>query len=104
MQKPRIYADFQNADPEGRIRLNCAGTLQDLARQQIQLEEGLVMTLYADDADASGKPDELCVTGVAQYSHEEGIWVAAIDWTAIRHGSETPEIRPSQGVPKRQVG
>ena len=68
MQQPKIYADFQNTDPKGRIRLNCTGTLQDLAQQGIQLADGLVLTLYSDDADESGKLDDLCVTGIAQYS------------------------------------
>ena len=32
MERPLIYADFHNADPGGRLRLNCIGTTQDLAR------------------------------------------------------------------------
>lgn len=82
---PKVYADFQNADPLGRLRLNCIGTLQDLSRQQVQLAEGLVLTLYADDADAQGRPEELQAEGRVTYSPEERCWVATIDWTAIRH-------------------
>jgi hypothetical protein len=30
MNKPKVYADFQNADSQGRLRLNCLGTVEDL--------------------------------------------------------------------------
>ena len=40
MVKPRIYADFHNADPKGRLRLNCIGTMEDLSRQQVELPRG----------------------------------------------------------------
>jgi len=49
---PRIYADFHNADARGRLRLNCIGTMKDLSKQQVSLREGLILTLYADDANA----------------------------------------------------
>lgn len=63
MVQPKIYADFQNADSQGRLRLNCVGTLEDLAQQHVQLREGLCLTLYADDLDDQGRPDELLVEG-----------------------------------------
>lgn len=88
MGNPRVYADFHNADTQGRLRLNCVGTLRDLARQQVQLHDGLVLTLYSDDADEQGQLDELQVAGIVAYSQEEKCWVAAIDWTAIRHASD----------------
>jgi hypothetical protein len=86
--KPKVYADFHNADPQGRLRLNCVGTLEDLAQQQVQLHPGLMLTLYADDADSEGRLDELLVDGVVVYSDDEHCWVAAIDWDAIRHASD----------------
>jgi hypothetical protein len=88
MDKPKIYADFHNADAQGRLRLNCVGTTEDLAQQQVDLREGLVLTLYSDDADAQGRLEELLVDGVVSFSAEENCWVAAIDWTAIRHSSD----------------
>lgn len=88
MNKPKVYADFHNADAQGRLRLNCVGTLHDLARQQVQLREGLPLTLYADDANDQGDPDELRVDGTVTYSEGERCWVAVIDWQAVRHASE----------------
>lgn len=88
MAKPKIYADFHNADPQGRIRLSCVGTIEDLAQQQVELREGLALTLYSDDLDDKGRLDELLVDGVVAFSEEEHCWVAAIDWNAIHHASD----------------
>lgn len=88
LEMTKIYADFQNADPQGRVRLNCNGTVEDLSRQQIELREGLHLILYADDVNAKGEEDDLLAEGVVTYSQEEHCWVAAIDWQAIRHASD----------------
>jgi hypothetical protein len=105
MAKPTIYADFHNADPQGRIRLNCIGTLEDLSQQQVELREGLVLTLYADDLDAQGEFAELRVDGVVSFSQEEHCWVAAIDWAAIHHASEdrTPRGNGNSRSPRSEV-
>jgi hypothetical protein len=87
MVKPKIYVDFHNADSQGRIRLNCVGTLEDLAQQQVQLHEGLALGLYSDDLDSAGQLNELLVDGIATFSQDEHCWVATIDWAAIRHAS-----------------
>ena len=85
MALPAIYADFHNADAQGRLRLNCVGTAEDLARQKIALRDGQRLTFYSDDLEVEGE---------VRYSAEEKSWVAAIDWTAIREerslSSETP--------------
>ncbi|AFY44280.1 hypothetical protein H6G80_27985 [Nostoc sp. FACHB-87] len=75
MDKPRVFADFHNADSQGRLRLNCTGTIEDLARQKIWLQDNLNLVLYSEDLE---------VDGIVQYSHEENVWVAVIDWDNIR--------------------
>lgn len=75
MSTSRVFADFHNADAQGRLRLNTIGTVEDLAQQQIALREGLPLTLYSE---------ELEVDGVVLYSSDENVWVAVIDWNAIR--------------------
>jgi hypothetical protein len=87
---PKVYADFHNCDPTGRVRLNCVGTLEDLSRQQVQLHEGLVLKLYTDDVDDCGDPDELLVEGTVVYSADERCWVAAIDQKNMHHASDAP--------------
>src|SRR5262245_2254719 len=82
MVKPKVYADFHNADAKGRLRLNCVGTIEDLARQGITLRDGMPLTLYSDDLDPQGQLDEIQVEGVVSFSAEEHCWVAAIDWSA----------------------
>ena len=88
MATPRIYADFQNLDDSNRLRLTCAGTVEDLAHHHVELREGLVLTFYMDDADDQGRPDELRAEGVVQYDPGKGCWVASVDWSAVRHASE----------------
>ena len=85
---PRVYADFQNLDDDNRLRLTCAGTMRDLERSATQLSPGLVLTLYTDDEDDDGNPDEMRVDGVVSYDDEQQCWVASVDWNALRHASE----------------
>ena len=75
MNKPRVFTDFHNADAQGRLRLNCVGTVEDLACQKIVLKEGLSLILYSEDLE---------IDGVVRYSQKENLWVAVIDWNAIR--------------------
>lgn len=79
MNTPRVFADFHNADVQGRLRLNCIGAIEDLAHQNIELQNGQLLTLYSEDLE---------VDGVVQFSDEEKIWVAAIDWDQIRQVEE----------------
>ena len=88
MTIPKVYADFHNLDDFNRLRLTCAGTIADLARQGIELREGLVLTFHMDDADDQGRPDELLTEGVVQFHPEEHVWVASVDWSAVRHASD----------------
>lgn len=79
MKMLRVFADFHNADVQGRLRLNCLGTVEDLARQGIKLQDGQFLTLYSEDLE---------VEGVVQYSFEENIWVVVIDWNAIKESED----------------
>lgn len=90
MSPHKIFADFHNADEQGRIRLNSVGTISDLSRHNIKLQEGQLLTLYSEDLEADGE---------VQYSEEENLWVAVIDWNQIREvddivlsNSSLPEI------------
>lgn len=74
MNTLRVFADFHNADVKGRVRLNCAGTMEDLERQKIELRNGQSVIIYSE---------ELEVEGVVHYS-EEKLWTAVINWDAIQ--------------------
>ena len=75
MSMSRVFVDFHNADERGRLRLNCIGSIEDLARQHIELENGQRLMLCGEDLE---------VEGVVQFSEDEKIWVVAIDWNQIR--------------------
>lgn len=70
-----IFADFQNADPQGRVRLNCVGTIEDLARLGVRLTNGLRVLVHDEELEADAE---------VMFSPDEHIWVAKIDWNAIR--------------------
>jgi hypothetical protein len=89
MVKPRVFADFHNSDPQGRLRLNCTGTIEDLACQKIWLQNDQQLTLYSE---------ELEVDGVVEYSTEENLWVAVIDWDRIRQQEEVLVQNRNVGV------
>jgi hypothetical protein len=75
MEKPKVFVDFHNADVQGRLRLNCTGTIEDLAHQKIWLQNGQKITLYSEDLE---------VDGIVQFSTTENLWVAIIDWDNIK--------------------
>jgi hypothetical protein len=79
MNKPKVFADFHNADAKGRVRLNCAGTEADIKRQNIVLQDGQLLIIYSEELEAAG---------IVHYSEEEKLWTAVIDWNAIQ------EVKP----------
>jgi hypothetical protein len=101
---PRIYADLHNLDDDNRVRLNAVGTLRDLCQLDLGLVDGMRLTLYTDDANESGQPDELWVDAVARFSRAENIWVAVADWSTLRHASDEVSLADQNGVPQGQSG
>ena len=109
MSKPKVYADFHNLDDSNRLRLTCTGTIDDLARQRIELSEGMALTFYMDDADDQGDADELRAEGVVHYDESECSWVASVDWSAVRHSSDEGKSHanapsPSVSAPGSEAG
>ena len=74
-QSSRIFVDFHNCDPHGRVRLNTVGTLQDLNRLGFVLREGAEVLLYSYEVETEG---------IVTYSAEEGLWVANFDTNSVR--------------------
>jgi hypothetical protein len=67
-----IHADFQNADAQGRVRLNTAGALAAIASLGIELEPDMRVLLIDGE--------ELTAVGTVMWSEAEKIWVAEVDW------------------------
>jgi hypothetical protein len=79
MSSPRVFVDFHNADEQSRLRLNCVGSIEDLAHHRAGLKNGQSLTLYSEDLE---------VDGIVEFSEMEKIWVAVIDWDQIREIEE----------------
>jgi hypothetical protein len=92
MSYPRVFADFHNADAEGRLRLNCIGTIEDLAHHHIELKDGQLLTLYSEDVE---------VDGTVQYSEIEKMWVATISWEQVRQVEDID--LESHGIDREQA-
>jgi hypothetical protein len=69
----RIYADFQNTDPRGRIRLNTVGSQLDLEGEELELRDGLELVVYSEDLEAHGVARVL----------DEGGWGVEINWSEV---------------------
>jgi hypothetical protein len=69
-----LFADFHNATPSGRVRLNTVGAFRDLQRLGIDLKPNMCVVL--DDHDT------LVADGVVVWEEGEG-WVAEVDWNKI---------------------
>ncbi len=89
MVHPQVYADFHNADKDGRLRLNCNGTIEDLTKLGISLSEGLELRLCMEDVEAIGK---------VTYSQDEDVWVAIVDWNAINDEKAFPSRLPDNAI------
>ena len=68
--RPRLLADWQNADEDGRLHLNINGNLQEIERLGGAMAPGLEVVL--DDGD------EFEADGVVEWSATEHIWVAQL--------------------------
>lgn len=88
MKDSRVYVDFLKTDDLRRVLLTTQGTLKDLAQSGIQLHEGLVLSVYSDDADSQGNRDNLLAVGVVRFDEGMKVWVLEIDWTSITHESD----------------
>ena len=75
MTDPKVFADFTNASPEGWVRLNLRGTIDDLEAQGLELKAGMRILL---------SDGELGAVGVVHFSDEEKMWVASIAWADLK--------------------
>ena len=60
----------------------------------IVLRDGLPLTFYSE---------ELEVEGVVHYSTDENVWVAVIDWRAIRDRGPRALASEDKTIPQRHI-
>ncbi len=83
----KLWVDF-NASVELSVRLNSAGTLEDLKRQNAQLKEGQKLLLWCEDEDKDGNPTDIVVEAVAKYNTETNTWEGVFDWRQLTNKSK----------------
>lgn len=83
----KLWADFNASTAKG-FRLNCKGTIDDLAKQKIKLAEGLKLLLWDHDVNEDDKPDNIIVEAIALFDDRQKIWEAVFDWGNIKHESD----------------
>lgn len=83
----KVWADF-NANSENGLYLNCKGTIDDLARQKIELKDGMELILWNEDLDDNNNADNLIVQAVAKYNNKLKIWEGIFEWEKIRRESD----------------
>lgn len=72
-----VYADFNNMDEAGRIRLNTFGTTGDIQKLSLRLVEGMSMVVSDGEIIAKGK---------VEFSSEENIWVLKVSEDTVQLG------------------
>jgi len=75
MSIPILFANFNNANRAGRLRLNCTSSIADM--ENLQLQEGIIVIVTDEES--------LQTTGTLVYSQEEDSWMVKIDWDKIDH-------------------
>jgi hypothetical protein len=87
-----IWVDFMALDERGRVPLDFPGTVEDLARYEVSLREGMKIVLYTHDATEMGDPDDLVAVGMVTYDENVQRWFAVIDARTLRHVSALDEV------------
>jgi hypothetical protein len=87
-----VWADFMARDERWRVPLDFPGTAEDLARNRIDLREGLKILLYTDDATDKADPDDLVTVGTVEYDQDAHRWFALIDPQGLLHVSELDDL------------
>jgi len=83
-----IRIDFHNADPEGFVRLNTVGCIEDLSVSGLILQSGLRVEVT---------DGEIVVDGLVHPPGAEGVWRLQVDWDEVfrRHAAAgVPQLSP----------
>lgn len=74
-----IYADFNNCEENGNVRLNTNGSLNDLFRMKSKIHTGMFAWLYDEEFKVEAK---------LEYDGKWKIWLGEPNWSTIRYFSE----------------
>jgi len=99
MDESRIYVDFNEMPTANEVLLSKSDTKVDSSGKTVRFVEGMPVSVYMDDHDEHGSPDNLIAKGIARRNHHGG-WTAAARWLlvisecGIRHESEERPHEP----------
>jgi hypothetical protein len=80
---PPIYWDFNRTLPANSFRLDHPALLAELARQCVELHDGLRLNLWDADGNGTGERDDLVATGIVRRDSDEA-WIIEIDaWAHV---------------------
>ena len=79
---------YPNAGPDGRTYLEKMGTLDDVKRIGLKLEEGLIVHFYRPEIEGQKKLDYLFFEGTVHFDGQNAEWYAMIDQKSFRHESD----------------
>jgi hypothetical protein len=75
-------------NPKGRNYFKQRGTLADIERTGLKLQEGLIVHFYCADGDGQNNRDDLLFEGTVHFDSDKDQWYAIIDQNSYRHESE----------------
>jgi hypothetical protein len=84
MNRFRVYCDFNHRIDDQTFGLDKLGTKADLARQQLTLEEGMLVTLCDHDTSDDGASEWLVADAVVVRIPDGG-WAARVANGSFRH-------------------
>ena len=92
MNRAKIRADFNGLFGD-ILCLSHSDTCIDENGEVIQLQMGMTVTAYDEDADENGQRDNLIASGIVEQSPnwlrcDGSRWVLKIDRNGVRHESE----------------
>jgi hypothetical protein len=88
----RLWFDTNAMIDENVYSLRCLGTLRDIAALDVELREGMPVTLYMEDGDERGNPTVLLVDAIVEEREKWGL-VARVDPTTWRNESIVSESK-----------
>jgi hypothetical protein len=93
MTKPMLYVDFNEMLEPNLVLLSATDAKTASNGTVVLLSDGLKVSVYMDDTNEHGHPDNLVATGVVEVNQSTGWgahvkWCCRIDTNGIRHQSE----------------
>ena len=93
MTKPMLYVDFNEMLEPNLVLLSATDIKTALNGVVVSLSDGQEVSVYMDDTNEHGHPDNLVATGVVEANQSTGWgahvkWCCRIDAKGIRHQSE----------------